>query len=106
MSAARTWAVLSAFPPLAALALVLAENDRLDWVVRCTYRLPAIAGYFRVGAMLLALFALAVSLTFVTQAAGTRAFGPWQRFAWALALLVASPLMVPLYWFLYLRSVR
>ncbi len=103
MRYSRSWAILAAAPALSVAALFLTTNDRIRWLFRCNYGLPHLMGYATVGACIFALFALAATLTFATEAAGNDDFHPLARAAWAFALIGASPLTLPLYWALYLR---
>ena len=51
-----------------------------------------------------AVLTLAIALTFVTAAFQRQEMSWPARILWALALLLASPVTIPIYWFLYLRG--
>ena len=103
MGYSRSWAMLALTPASSVAALFLTSNTQVRWIVRCDYGFPHLMGYATVGACIFALFALAATLTFATEAAGNRDFHPLERALWAFALVIASPLALPLYWALYLR---
>lgn len=106
MSPAKSWAVLAALPPLTATSLGLLAYERGLWFASCNHRVPHWLGIATVCWCILLLVTLAAMLTIATEAARQPRHGPLQRFAWVLALFVASPLTAPLYWALYLRKNR
>ena len=103
MSPSKSWAILAVLPPLTATALGLLLYERRQWFARCKYRLPPWLGTATVVWWVLLLLTLAALLTIATEAARQPQHGPLKRFAWVLALFVASPLTAPLYWAFYLR---
>jgi hypothetical protein len=70
----------------------------------CTVYRPKWIGPLRVAALVLALFALAATLTIATEAAGDRARHPLQRFGWVLLIVLFAPVAAPVYWARYLRG--
>lgn len=104
MSISTSWGLLALWPALAATALYVTTNERVRWVVRCQYHYPHLIGYATVAACVLVLFAFAATLTFATEAAGNRAFHPLKRFAWVLAIVLAPPITLPLYWVRHIRG--
>jgi hypothetical protein len=57
-----------------------------------------------VASMIPFVLVVAITLTFVTAALQQRSMSWWSRGLWALCLLMAGPLSVPVYWFLHLRN--
>lgn len=104
MTPSRSWGLLSALPGLSIAALWLTTNQAFRWQLKCTFQHASWIGPLTVAACALALFAFAATLTFATEAAGNRAFSPLTRFGWVMLLIAASPLSLPLYWSLHLRS--
>lgn len=104
MSTSTSWAILTPWPALALGTLWLTSNAHVRWIVRCQFKEPKLVGHATVGACVLALFALAATLTFATHAITNATFHPLKRFVWVIAILAASPLTLPLYWALHLRN--
>lgn len=104
MSPSKSWAILAALPPLTAALLGLLAYERGLWFARCNHRVPHWLGTATVAWCVLMLITLAALLTIATEAARRPQHGPLTRFAWVLALFVASPISAPLYWALYLRE--
>jgi len=104
MQISSSWALLVPWPAIATAALYTATNSRVRWVVRCQYHSPHLIGYATVATCVLALFAFAATMTFATEAAGNPEFHPLKRFGWVLAIVVGSPLTLPLYWALHIRG--
>jgi hypothetical protein len=93
---------LAAAEPALVGLTVLGTWEPIRFFIRCGLRIDVPGS---LGAALLAapVLALAITLTFVTSALQNRQTPTAARCAWALGLLLASPIVVPLYWFLVLR---
>jgi hypothetical protein len=105
MGAARSWKVMAVAGPcltlLAVGALSRPAQAFAHDVLTCEWGIGRGPQVLTIAAA--AVLTLAITLTFVTAAFQQPGMPLPMRILWALGLLLASPLSIPLYWFVYLR---
>ncbi len=78
------------------------SGARLRYFATCTLHIGATSqGSILLGAFVLT---LAITLTFATDAARNERLDWSERLHWAFGLLLASPVMIPRYWWRFLRE--
>lgn len=84
------------------IALVAVPGPTFRYFATCTLRIGASSQVLILGGAFV--LTLAIMLTFATDAARNERL-PWsQRVSWAIGLVIASPVMIPGYWWRYLRQ--
>lgn len=104
MTAARWWGAMAIASPIVTLLLGLAGVPAgrafLYDVVECEWGVAKNVQGLVLGGF--GVLNLAIAMTFVTDALGRKALPFPARVLWCLAILCASPLAIPGYWYLYL----
>lgn len=103
MSISRSWALVAPWPALAAIVMYVTSNARVRWLLRCQYHRPNLLGYTTLAAGVLVLFAFVATMMFASEAARNPELHPAKRVVWLLAIVIGSPLTVPLYWALHIQ---
>lgn len=106
MGAARSWAVMAVAGPTLSASLFLAMSGPgrhfLFDVVHCAWGIGT--GLQSLVALGVGVVALAIALTFATDALRRQSLSVPARVLWSLGLLFGGVLTMPLYWALYLRE--
>jgi hypothetical protein len=101
---ARSWTLMAfSQPALFAIGISLV-SDPIRLVTWCHMGLERLTSRaFSILLLAVCVLAAAVALTFATEALRNVRLHVVVKCAWALGLLLASPIVAPLYWFIFLR---